>query len=100
MQCHIGDLPDFDLPTPRGCVREGANSAKRTGQCWRCGAGASSFVAAFIDGKTNACDALDRDPYGQITLRCEASSADLGATLIENRLASAFSVIKRTLCAA
>lgn len=60
------------------------------GRTWRCGTAASNRVRALIDGRDISCEALDRNPYGRIIVRCSADGLDIGKTLINEGLAWAF----------
>ncbi|MEM7711967.1 MAG: thermonuclease family protein, partial [Pseudomonadota bacterium] len=58
---------------------------------WRCGARAATRLSELIADRPITCEALDRDPYGRIIARCQASDGiDLAERLVVEGLAWAF----------
>ena len=63
---------------------------ERGGQPWRCGADATEALRAFLAGRPVACTPVDRDRFGRIVARCAVEGQDLGAWLVGQGLAVAY----------
>lgn len=68
----------------------GQSCASAGGGSWACGLAATRRLEALIAGKAVTCEALDRDRYGRVVARCEASGEDLGAAMVSDGLAWAY----------
>jgi endonuclease YncB( thermonuclease family) len=60
------------------------------GEVWRCGDWARSQVRRLYDGRRAACEPIDTDRYGRIVARCSVDGRDMGATLVANGFARAY----------
>jgi endonuclease YncB( thermonuclease family) len=63
---------------------------ERGGQPWRCGADATEALRGFLAGRPVACTPVDRDRFGRLVARCAAEGQDLGAWLVGQGLAVAY----------
>lgn len=62
---------------------EAAQTCKRDGQEWNCGAEAKAFLAELVAGQSVVCQQVDRDPYGRMVAVCKAGSRDLGKMMVD-----------------
>ena len=68
----------------------GQSCTNANGKRWDCGTAATNRLAELV-GTTNVrCHALDRDAYGRIIGTCFSGDVDVGATLVAEGLAWAF----------
>jgi endonuclease YncB( thermonuclease family) len=69
---------------------EASQVCTRDGLPWRCGADATEALRKFLRGRQVACTPIDRDRFGRIVARCRAGGEDLGAWLVREGLAVAY----------
>ena len=69
---------------------EARQMCERDGQPWRCGAAAKQALQAFLAGKPVACTPVDRDRFGRIVARCATAGQDVGAWLVSEGMAVAY----------
>jgi endonuclease YncB( thermonuclease family) len=69
---------------------EASQLCTREGLPWRCGADATAALRAFLRGRPVACTPVERDRYGRVVARCRAGGEDLGAWLVREGLAVAY----------
>jgi endonuclease YncB( thermonuclease family) len=69
---------------------EARQMCERDGQPWRCGAEAGVALRAFLSGKPVRCTPMDRDRYGRVVARCVAAGQDVGAWLVSEGMAVAY----------
>jgi endonuclease YncB( thermonuclease family) len=69
---------------------EARQMCERDGLPWRCGADAAEALRAFLAGRPVACTPLDRDRFGRSVSRCEAGGQDVGAWLVSEGMAVAY----------
>lgn len=69
---------------------EARQMCERDGQPWRCGAAAGEALRSFLAGKPVSCTPLDRDRYGRVVARCLAAGQDVGAWLVSEGMAVAY----------
>jgi endonuclease YncB( thermonuclease family) len=65
-------------------------SKQRCGDGWPAGSLATTRLQALTAGRSIVCQEKDRDRYGRIVAICRASGEDLGAILVREGLAWAF----------
>lgn len=82
----VGRLRIFGIDAP-----ESAQTCRRRGQSYACGAEASRVMAALLGAGILACEALDTDRYGRTVARCRnARDTDIGGELVRQGWAVAF----------
>jgi len=69
---------------------EAAQKCQRNGQEWRCGADVTDALRDRVFGKVVSCTPLDRDRFERIVARCSVEGQDLGAWLVSEGLAVAY----------
>ena len=69
---------------------EGAQTCLDGGARWPCGRKAAQALRGLIDGRTVACEELDKDAYGRVVATCRSDGVDIGAWLVENGWALAY----------
>jgi endonuclease YncB( thermonuclease family) len=89
IRLHGVDAPEAD----QQCGRAGGGD-------WDCGAAAHARLTELIAGRDIRCIARDRDRYGRIVAVCSAADIDLGATLVNEGLARAYTQYSRDYLAA
>lgn len=78
-------LHGIDAPEARQACPDG----------WRAGRMATTRLQALISGRSVVCQERDRDRYGRIVAVCRASGEDLGAILVREGMAWAFTRYSR-----
>lgn len=63
---------------------------ERGGEPWRCGADATEALRAFLAGRPVSCTPVDRDRFGRLVAHCAVGGQDLGAWLVGQGLAIAY----------
>lgn len=61
----------------------------RSGQTWRCGVVARSYLRKMIDGQHVRCDIIDQDRYRRLVGQCFAGDIDVGLAMVNAGLAEA-----------
>lgn len=77
----------------RTTIRINAIDAPEEGQTcedWRCGAAATSRMAALVAGAAVRCNGLGLDRYDRTLATCFVGSADIGAAMVREGYAWAF----------
>jgi endonuclease YncB( thermonuclease family) len=69
---------------------EARQMCERDGQPWRCGAEAGAALRAFLAGTPVSCTPVDRDRFGRVVARCTAAGQDVGAWLVSEGMAVAY----------
>jgi endonuclease YncB( thermonuclease family) len=65
-------------------------TCRRAGRPYACGQVAREGLLALVSHRRVRCRVTGRDRYGRSLARCEASAADLGATLVGQGLAVSY----------
>jgi endonuclease YncB( thermonuclease family) len=65
-------------------------TCRRDGQNWACGDWARADLKQRLNGRTVACDGVDRDRYGRLLAICNLDGADIGRTLVRDGVAFAY----------
>lgn len=60
------------------------------GAAWRCGQSAALALSDLLDAQTVSCIRTDTDRYGRTVARCSVAGEDVGAWLVSNGWARAF----------
>lgn len=79
IRLHGIDAPEYDQTCNEPDGRE-----------WRCGEASALRLEALIEGRSIRCVARDRDRFGRIVATCYVERQDLGAKLVDEGLAWAF----------
>lgn len=69
---------------------EASQVCTRDGLPWRCGADVTEALRQFLRGKQVACTPIERDRFRRIVARCRAGGEDIGAWLVREGLAVAY----------
>jgi endonuclease YncB( thermonuclease family) len=69
---------------------ESAQTCERSGVPWPCGADATLALRLFLHGKVLRCEDRGRDRFGRILARCWVGDQDLGAWLVREGWAVAY----------
>lgn len=69
---------------------EASQVCTREGMPWRCGADATEALRVFLRGRPVACTPIERDRFDRVVARCRAGGEDLGAWLVREGLAVAY----------
>jgi endonuclease YncB( thermonuclease family) len=69
---------------------EARQMCERDGEPWRCGVEAGEALRGFLAGKPVSCTPLDHDRYGRVVARCLAAGQDVGAWLVAQGMAVAY----------
>lgn len=69
---------------------DAAQTCRRNGRNWACGADAEKALVSAISGQEVICEEQDRDRYGRIVGICLAGSENLNAWMVENGWAVAY----------
>lgn len=68
----------------------GQRCAEAGGGTWDCGTAAANRLAALAAKGDFVCTGRERDPYGRVVASCTAAGADIGAVLVREGLAWAY----------
>jgi endonuclease YncB( thermonuclease family) len=69
---------------------EASQTCQRGAGTWACGQEATQQLAQLVAGKQVRCERRDTDVYGRMVAICVAGNLDLGQTMVEAGLATAF----------
>lgn len=69
---------------------ESAQTCERGGVVWPCGRDVTLALRQFLQGRAVACTPEGRDRFGRILARCRAGEEDIGAWLVREGLAVAY----------
>jgi len=69
---------------------ESRQRCERGGESWECGATATAALQRLTEGQVVRCATLGQDRYERMLGRCEAGEADLGAALVRQGMAVAY----------
>ncbi|WP_372619019.1 thermonuclease family protein [Falsiroseomonas sp.] len=78
VRLHGVDAPESNQP----CEREGLR--------WPCGRDVTVSLRLFLDGRMVRCVSQGRDRFGRVLGRCHAGDQDIGAWLVREGLAVAY----------
>lgn len=69
---------------------EAAQTCRRNGRNWACGADAEEALVSAVAGQAVRCEEQDRDRYGRVVGICWVGSENLNAWMVENGWAVAY----------